>query len=126
MGRPYDIALSFLGPRVMGLVNQQFLGHGGPTDVITFDYRELAGSDAIRAEILICPAFAWTQAKMFGTTPGDELARYWVHGLLHLLGFDDGQTANRRLMKQEEERWMRRLRQGHLLAKLVARSRTSR
>ena len=45
----------------------------------------------------------------FGTSWQQELIRYLVHGILHLLGFDDQQPAQRRTMKREENRLVRHL-----------------
>ena len=44
------------------------------------------------------------QAGEFGTAWPEELARYVIHGLLHLHGYDDLEPAKRRVMKREENR----------------------
>jgi probable rRNA maturation factor len=69
-------------------LNEQFLAHHGPTDVITFQH----------GEILISIERAIAQARRFGTAVHDELALYLIHGLLHLAGYDDTTPAKRRVM----------------------------
>ena len=96
-----EITTYFVGAKKMASVNERFLGHGGPTDVITFDYEKDG------AEIFICPDVAVAQAKEFGTTPQMELVRYLVHGLLHLKGYDDHTARDRARMKKAEGKWVR-------------------
>ena len=54
-------------------------------------------------EILICKATARKEAKDFGMTPDVFVTYLFIHGLLHLKGFDHGAT-----MEREERRVMRR------------------
>jgi len=93
-------------------VNQQFLGHEGATDVITFDYREGGPAEAgprVAGELLICPDVAADASLRMGTSLGHEVVLYVVHGLLHLAGYDDHEPADRRRMRQAERRAMRPL-----------------
>jgi rRNA maturation RNase YbeY len=85
-------------------MNEEFLGHEGPTDVLTFDY---SGPGTLHGEIVICTDEAVRQAKQFGTTPQMEIVRYLVHGLLHLRGYDDLTSAKRKKMKTAEDTWVR-------------------
>lgn len=94
----------------MARVNQHFLDHEGSTDVITFDHREDAESDHLYGEIFICVADAVKQAREFRTDWTSEVVRYTVHGVLHLCGYDDLSESDRRVMKQAENRCLRKLR----------------
>src|SRR5205823_2606048 len=80
----------------------------GPTDVITFDYREESVKalpcPALHGEIFICVEKAIRQAREFRVSWPGELTRYLVHGVLHLLGFKDLRAADRQRMKREEDR----------------------
>jgi rRNA maturation RNase YbeY len=49
------------------------------------------------------------QAKEFQTSWQAEVVRYAIHGVLHLLGYDDLKPHLRREMKREENRLVRRL-----------------
>ncbi len=124
MTADYDLGVYLVGAPEMTQLNETFLQHKGPTDVITFDYSEnrklkLGGSLAIGArnlelpspalhgEIFICVDEAIAQARRFRSTWQSELVRYLIHGMLHLQGFDDLGRSDRRKMKREEARLLR-------------------
>jgi len=117
-GPEASLEISLVSPAQMARVNQAFLQHEGPTDVITFDYRD-GGPDApLQGELFICPAVAVTQAREFGTEWRPELVRYVIHGMLHLLGHDDREPAARRTMKRAEGAWLRAISRRFALSKL--------
>lgn len=116
----FELAIHLVTAHVMAQINEGFLGHGGSTDVITFDYAEASSgevprprrlqqftSPALSGEIIICIDDAITQSREFRTTWQSELVRYVIHGLLHLHGYDDLIPAARRKMKREENRLLR-------------------
>jgi probable rRNA maturation factor len=104
----YELGFHFVEPDEMARVNQKYLQHEGSTDVITFDHAE-PDSPGLHGEIFISVADAVQQAREFGTTWQAEVARYIIHGLLHLRGFDDLQPAKRRVMKREEARLLKKV-----------------
>jgi probable rRNA maturation factor len=112
-----ELGIVIVDAKKMASLNQKFLGHEGPTDVITFDYSE-KGDATLRGEIFVCVAEAERQAKEFGTTRHAELVRYVVHGILHLAGHDDLQAAARKKMKAAEGRLVRKLSRRFALSKL--------
>ena len=103
-----ELGLNFVSSEEMARVHEQFMNIAGSTDVITFDH----GSEppaTVHGEIFISVVDAITQARDFKTTWQSEVARYLIHGILHLLGFDDLQAAKRRKMKQAENRLMKKI-----------------
>ena len=66
--------------------NIQFLNHNTLTDVITFDYSD---DKIISGDILISTERVVENAKIFNVNYLTELHRVMVHGLLHLLGYND-------------------------------------
>ena len=123
----YELCFHFVPASEMAGVNEKFLDHIGPTDVITFDHSEVlrapqtgslrygrlatcatvssaSGDVQLHGEIFICPEVAIAQAREFGASWQEEVVRYCVHGLLHLRGYDDVRAADRRKMKREEDR----------------------
>jgi rRNA maturation RNase YbeY len=102
--RSHEVGVYFIGRKKMAALNKKYVGHEGPTDVITFDYSE---GKSMHGEIFVCPDVALAQAKEFGTTPQMELVRYLVHGLLHLRGYDDRTPTKRAKMKRAEDKWVR-------------------
>ena len=126
----FDLGIYLVASPEMSRVNETFLGHTGTTDVITFDYIETkrrsrttlpAPPPFLQGEIFICVDEAIRQAKSFRTSWQKELARYLVHGVLHLYGFDDHQPAARRRMKRNEDATLRKLGRWHNLNQLARR-----
>ncbi len=105
----YDLGVYFVAAPEMTRLNETFLQHEGSTDVITFSYAEASEATSIHGEIFICVDEALLMAKSFKTSWHAEILRYLVHGVLHLLGHDDHNAADRRKMKREENRLLRRL-----------------
>jgi probable rRNA maturation factor len=81
--------------------------------------------DALHGEIFICIDEAGRQARQFRVAWQSELVRYLVHGVLHLVGYDDLTSAGRRVMKREENRLLRMLSRQFALKRL-AHARSSR
>lgn len=106
--RDYELGILLVTAKGMTRTNAAFLHHEGATDVITFDHRP-DPQGAMFGELYICVAVAVQQAAEFGTAWEEELARYVVHGVLHLLGHDDLQPGPRRKMKQAESRQLKAL-----------------
>ena len=128
---PGGVCVSFLSPAGIERVNEDFLGHHGPTDVISFDYRtgeedpgfstedcfdleEGAGSDP-SIELIVCPAVAYEQAVKRGLPYAEEVALYVAHGLLHAAGYDDLNPKAKRVMRRAEKRVMNGLREAGLI-----------
>ena len=109
-----ELGVTLVAARAMTRLNETFLQHEGSTDVITFDYREPGDQNAnpgiaIHGEIFLCVDEALVQARRFRTSWQAEVVRYVVHGVLHLLGYDDHRAADLREMKREENRLLRLL-----------------
>jgi probable rRNA maturation factor len=102
-----ELAIYFVAEPEMTHLNETFLRHKGSTDVISFDYSPC--SPLLHGEIFVCLDEAVSQARRFHTTWQSELVRYVVHGVLHLLGFDDTDSRTRRSMKTREDALVRQL-----------------
>ena len=127
----FDLAIYLVAAPEMTRLNETFLQHQGSTDVLTFDYAERVGQasrlsssgatagrardrrDAcpalLHGEIFVCLDEAVSQARRFHATWQSELVRYVIHGVLHLLGYDDRASLARRRMKAAEDALVRRL-----------------
>ena len=92
---PSELSVVFVTDAEIARINMGFLGHPGPTDVITFQH----------GEIIISTERAVAQAKKFKTDVVQELALYLTHGLLHLTGYDDT-TASTRSTMTRRQRWI--------------------
>ena len=112
----YELGLTFISADRMAEINEHYLQHEGSTDVITFDYRDGYerpgdGSSELAGEIFISVSDARRQASEFKTRWEEEIVRYIVHGVLHLRGYNDLSSKKRTVMKHEENRLVRRLKQ---------------
>jgi probable rRNA maturation factor len=112
----YELCLHLVEAKEIARVNERFLRHIGPTDVITFGDAE--GRPGWHGEIFICAEMAVRQAKEFRTSWQEEIVRYAIHGLLHLQGHDDRSQTARKKMKREEDRLMSEVTKQFSLARL--------
>jgi probable rRNA maturation factor len=107
-------------------INVRFLKKDRPTDVIAFELGDrvattsgpLSGIDPnlrtfggdVWGEVYVSADRTAEQAVEYGVPPAEELARCVIHGVLHLLGYDDGAVRERRSMKAKEEEYLRKTR----------------
>jgi len=99
-----EIGFDFVNCKQMARINEQYLKHRGSTDVITFHYVDATSDSgaAVRGDIFVCVDEAVRQASAFKTTWQNEIVRYLVHGVLHLVGENDITSEQRRKMKRRE------------------------
>ena len=76
--------------------------HNYPTDIITFDYSKK--KLLFDAELYISLQDAEINAKKYNVFLEQELIRLVIHGVLHILGYDDKSQKNRLVMKRTENR----------------------
>lgn len=111
----WDLNIRFVGDRAMTQANEEFVGHEGTTDVITFSYFDDAetffpGEPAV--ELIICLDAANREGeKRTDSNYSREVALYIVHGLLHAAGEDDLSPGPRRKMRRREKEVMTQLEQ---------------
>ena len=87
-------------------MNKQFLDHDYETDVLTFDLSK-EDSNYIEGEIYISIDRVEAQAAHYGVSIDDELDRVLIHGLLHLIGFNDIEASDKAAMTQAEDEALR-------------------
>ena len=104
----HELGIYVVGAQEMTRLNETFLGHGGVTDVISFNYAE-SNANLLHGEIFVCLDEARIQAKRFRTIWQEELVRYILHGVLHLQGYDDCRKADWLKMKRYENKFLKQL-----------------
>lgn len=100
----------------IGSLHARFFNDPSVTDCITFPLESAPGEEnTLQGEIFICPwqAKEYVEKKAFDVY--EELTLYAVHGLLHLLGFDDLTPVERQQMKRQEKRLMSYLKKNNQL-----------
>jgi probable rRNA maturation factor len=103
-----EISLAFVDDATIHGLNQRYLGHDEPTDVLSFPLSE-AGARRLAGELVIGAEVARTQAEERGHDLQAELALYVIHGLLHLCGYDDKSAAAAKEMRARERHYLERL-----------------
>jgi probable rRNA maturation factor len=119
-----ELSVLFVEPEDMAALNEQFLGHNGPTDVLAFPIDAVdvdvmssptsghSGPDRpppdpsdqplLLGDVVVCPAVAERQAADHAGTYEDEVALLVVHGILHVLGHDHAEPNEMALMRRRE------------------------
>lgn len=78
----------------------------GPTDVMAFGMQEgkkIAGSQSVFGDVVLSAETAKQMAQKLGIGVQQEVERYAVHGILHLLGYRDDTPARARIMYERQE-----------------------
>src|SRR5262249_12835939 len=114
-----DLHVTVVGDREIGRLHERYLGARRPTDVLAF---ELSGPGPSRllGEVIISADTALRQAERVGVTLAVELDLLVVHGLLHLVGYDDHTPGEARLMHERAHQILSRVRRRPPPARLFA------
>lgn len=113
-----EISIQFVSEKRISQLHALFFQDPTPTDCITFPIDSIPYNPSrchLLGEIFICPKIAKQYAEKHHINPFEELCRYVVHGVLHLIGFEDEEPDLRAQMKRKENACLKRLRQRGLL-----------
>ncbi len=97
-----SLVINFVTSKEIIAVNAKFLEHQYSTDIITFNYNN--NHDIFDAEIIISFEDAEKNANRFRVKANQEIIRLVIHGILHLLGYDDQSKNDRLVMKKLENK----------------------
>ena len=107
-----EISVALVDHEQMRALNKQYLQHDYNTDVLSFLLEcqqqteatsSLRGSGkTIEGQLIVCTEMAMESAASFQWNQQDELTLYLIHGLLHLLGYDDLSEDEQHIMRQRE------------------------
>ena len=97
-----NLEINFISNDAIQKINKKYLDHDSTTDIITFNY----SSDLknIDGEIIISIDDAKINSRKFKVSFYEEIARLVIHGILHLLGYDDQITNDKKVMKRMENK----------------------
>jgi len=98
-----EFILNYIALSIDGILemNNKYLQHDYPTDVISFDFSEEFG--VFGGDIFMCPEVIKLNSEDLNIEYSEELLRVIIHGLLHFLGFDDTDDDLQSQMRLEEE-----------------------
>lgn len=103
-----ELSIIFTSNKHIRLINKTYLNHNYFTDVITFNYRE---GNLISGDIFVSIEQVRINADNYGTDEKEELRRVMIHGVNHLLGYDDTSNLEKETMRKMENEalhlWMK-------------------
>lgn len=101
--RPGDISIIFCSDNYILDINNKFLSHDYFTDIITFDYCE---GDQISGDLFVSIDTVRANAETYGDGFDRELHRVMVHGVLHLIGYNDHTAEEKKIMREKENYYL--------------------
>ena len=98
-----DVNVIFCSDRYILDINMKYLQHDYFTDNITFDYCE---GDRLSGDLFISIDSVRENAVEYGAPFEEELHRVLVHGILHLIGYDDHTEEQITQMRAKEDYYL--------------------
>lgn len=106
-----EVVIHFVGTKKICSLHAQYFDDPSITDCISFPIdSEDSGPYSVLGEVFVCPETAASYVKKHGGDLHEEIMLYVVHGLLHLLGYDDIEEADQKIMRERERFHMENLR----------------
>jgi rRNA maturation RNase YbeY len=96
-----DINIIFCSDNFILDINNKYLNHNYFTDIITFDY---SSENIISGDLIISTDTVRENSVTYNQTFTDELHRVIIHGILHLIGYDDKNKVDKERMRTAEDR----------------------
>ncbi len=85
-------------------INIEFLEHDYNTDVISFDY---CSGNVVNGEVYISIDTVRSNSLNYKVSLNNEVLRVIIHGVLHLLSYDDKTEEKKRVMRKKEDLWLK-------------------
>lgn len=102
-----ELSLYFVNEKIICELHEKYFGDSSSTDCITFPIDNPKEKKAcFLGEVFICPKTAINYAQKHSLEPLNELYLYIIHGLLHLLGYDDISKKDKTIMRKKEKSCM--------------------
>lgn len=100
-----ELSILLVDPDTMSAYHEKYMDEPGPTDVLSFPMDELRAPSGdeepplgLLGDIVLCPEVTAAQAAENKRTAEEEADYLLVHGLLHLLGHDHAEPAEKKVM----------------------------
>lgn len=98
-----QVSVIFCSDNYLLEINRKYLSHDYFTDIITFDYCE---GDVLSGDLFISIDTVKDNAEFYKSGFEQELNRVIVHGLLHLIGYDDHTEEQKKQMRAKENYYL--------------------
>lgn len=99
-----SLSFLFVDDEEMLKYNKKYLQHESYTDVITFDS---SVDKKVAGDIIISLERVNDNAKFYQVSYNYELQRVMAHGLLHLLGYNDKNKEEKKIIRKKENYYLR-------------------
>lgn len=115
----HEVSVYFVSEKKISFLHKKYFHDPQSTDCITLPLDECSIFDNyhILGEIFVCPLTAKKYVTQNGGDIYEEISLYVIHGLLHLLGYDDLSFKERRRMRYQEQKLLQHLRLKDLFLK---------
>ena len=98
------ISIALVDDPTIAKLHGEFLDDPDPTDVLSFVLE--TSPEGLEGEVAASADTAAANARRYRTAPEEELLRYVIHGVLHLVGHDDIKPRDRAAMRKLERRYL--------------------
>jgi rRNA maturation RNase YbeY len=98
--------VAFVSEDEIVAVNKEYLDRDYVTDIISFRYDEDDSNQAIEGTLYCCAERIAEQAAEFNATVPEEFRRVFIHGLLHLIGYNDSTDKEKKEMTRLEDLYL--------------------
>ncbi len=106
------LSIALLREDEMAALNRRYTGRDGSTDVLAFPMNEESDEGFILGDLALCPATIKDSRDAYDIQEGRELEFVAVHGVLHLLGYDDQDEEGAALMDKRQREILRMAAEG--------------
>lgn len=105
------LSLAFVKKEEIKKLNKKFRGKNKATDVLSFEINEpfgmAQGGEKVFGEIVICPEIVKENSKKYCVTYKTEMLRMFIHGILHLCGYDHEKSKKEeKIMEEKQEKYL--------------------
>lgn len=101
-----EISLNFVSIQEIIELNKNYLQKDHATDVISFNLGKVSNTFLV-ADVYICPEVARQNAAFYTCDLKTELARLVIHGILHVIGYDDVTEQGKNEMRKLEDKFLK-------------------
>lgn len=106
-----EVSVAFVSEKEIADLNKIYRGKNKVTDVLSFGEGDIKWDKSFKfrsaknflGEIIICPKIIKTQSKKLKASFNFQIKKIFLHGLLHLLGYDHGKNKEAEVMEKLEE-----------------------
>ena len=115
-----EVSIHFIDTKETCRIHNDYFGDPTTTDcmsfpLMTFPLEDQADAYRLLGDVFVCPETALNYPAEHGGNPYEETTLYIIHGMLHLLGYDDRKKAYLKKIREAEAKHMKNLKQHNLL-----------